>query len=71
MSDPSKPNPLHIVSADSHVLEPHDLWTSRLAGTVYADRAPEMCGDAAEGYVFLIEGLAPFPIGLAGAAGRP
>ena len=60
-----------IVSADSHVLEPHDLWTTRLAGTPFADRAPKMEGNAEDGYVFLIDGLSPFPIGLAGAAGRP
>ena len=71
MPDPSEPTPLRIVSSDSHVLEPHDLWTKRLAGSTYADRAPEMRGDASEGYVFLSDGLDPFPIGLAGAAGRP
>ena len=65
MSEPSAPK---IVSADSHVLEPHDLWTRRLAGTRFADRAPKMEGNAEDGYVFQIDGLPPFPIGLAGAA---
>ncbi len=65
------PKGLVVVSADSHVLEPHDLWTQRLAGGPFADRAPKMIGDAKQGYSFLIDGLAPFPIGLAGAAGRP
>jgi len=71
MSDAQDPNALRIVSADSHVLEPHDLWTKRLAGTPFADRAPNMSGNAEEGYVFVIDGLPPFPAGLAGAAGRP
>ncbi len=65
------PNALRIVSGDSHVLEPHDLWTQRLAGTPFADRAPYMKGTAESGYVFVIDGLDPFPVGLAGAAGRP
>ena len=33
---------LTAISADSHVLEPFDLWTSRLAGGPFADRAPRM-----------------------------
>ena len=62
---------LRVVSSDSHVVEPYDLWTTRLAETPYADRAPHMTGDAEGGYVFHIDGLPPFPVGLAGAAGRP
>ena len=57
--------------ADSHVVEPYDLWTRRLAGTRFADRAPQMTGDGESGYRFEIDGLDPFPVGLAGAAGRP
>ena len=60
-----------IISADSHVLEPHDLWTSRLAGTPFAERAPRMVEDERHGHVFVIDGLRPFPVGLAGAAGKP
>jgi predicted TIM-barrel fold metal-dependent hydrolase len=59
-----------IVSADSHVLEPHDLWTTRLAGGRFADRAPHMVEHEEHGHLFVIDGLRPFPIGLAGAAGR-
>ena len=33
-----------IVSSDSHVLEPHDLWTKKLAGTRFADRARQTRG---------------------------
>jgi uncharacterized protein len=62
---------VRVVSADSHVLEPHDLWTTRLAGSPYADRAPRMIEDESHGHVFAIDGLRPFPVGLAGAAGKP
>ena len=61
---------LKIVSADSHVVEPRDLWTSRMAGGRFADRAPYVIEHADHGYAFVIDGLDPFPIGLAGAAGR-
>src|SRR2546423_8560052 len=62
---------MRIISADSHVLEPHDLWTTRLAGTPFADRAPKMIDDGEGGHLFAVDGLLPFPIGLAGAAGKP
>jgi uncharacterized protein len=60
-----------IISADSHVLEPHDLWERRMAGGPFADRAPRMVEDERHGHLFVIDGLRPFPIGLAGSAGRP
>jgi predicted TIM-barrel fold metal-dependent hydrolase len=60
-----------VISADSHVLEPHDLWTRRLAQGSFADRAPKMVEDAEHGHLFVIDGVRPFPVGLAGAAGRP
>ena len=63
--------PMRVISADSHVLEPHDLWTSRLAGTSFADRAPRMIEDGKGGHLFAVDGQHPFPIGLAGAAGKP
>ena len=28
-----------VISSDSHVLEPHDLWTSRMGSGPFADRA--------------------------------
>ena len=62
---------VRIISADSHVLEPHDLWTSRMAGGPYADRAPHMVEHAEHGHLFVIDGVRPFPVGLAGAAGKP
>src|SRR5205085_1626580 len=62
---------MRVISADSHVLEPHDLWTTRLVGTPFADRAPHMVEDGKGGHFFAVDGLSPFPIGLAGAAGKP
>jgi predicted TIM-barrel fold metal-dependent hydrolase len=62
---------MRVVSADSHVLEPHDLWTHRMAGGPFADRAPKMVEHPAHGHLFVIDGLHPFPIGLVGAAGKP
>ncbi|MCH2170722.1 amidohydrolase [Myxococcota bacterium] len=62
---------LRIISADSHVVEPHDLWTTRLSDGPWAHLAPNMQGDANSGYTFHVDGLPPFPVGLAGAAGRP
>lgn len=59
-----------VISADSHVLEPHDLWTSRMGAGPFADRAPYMAEHEKHGHLFIIDGLKPFPIGLAGAAGK-
>ena len=64
-------NGQRVISADSHVLEPHDLWTARMAGGPFADRAPHMVEHETHGHLFIIDDLKPFPIGLAGAAGKP
>lgn len=62
---------MRVISADSHVLEPADLWTAGLASTSDADRAPRVETDPATGaQVFLIEGLEPQPVSLPGAAGK-
>ncbi len=57
---------MRVISADSHVLEPADLWTQQLTGTRFAERAPRI--DA--GRFFVIDGLEPQPVSLPGAAGR-
>ena len=60
-----------MISADSHVLEPPDLWTRGLAGTPFANRAPRV--DVHPGTAtgaFLIDGLEPQPVSLPGAAGQ-
>jgi predicted TIM-barrel fold metal-dependent hydrolase len=62
---------MRVISADSHVLEPPDLWTRRLATTSFAGRAPRVETDPSSGaQVFLIEGLEPQPVSLPGAAGK-
>lgn len=70
-SDPRRCSVTEIISADSHVLEPHDLWTTRMAGGRFADRAPRVVEDANDGHRFAVDGVPTFPIGLAGAAGKP
>lgn len=62
---------MKIVSADSHVVEPYDLWTTRMAGGPHADRAPHLVEHEEHGHLFIIDGLKPTPVGLAGAAGKP
>jgi predicted TIM-barrel fold metal-dependent hydrolase len=62
---------MRVISADSHVLEPPDLWTRRLAGTEFADRAPRVVEEPERGgHRFLIDGLEPQPVSLPGAAGK-
>src|SRR5262249_37890422 len=61
---------MRVISADSHVLEPPHLWTRRLAAGRFADRAPHVDREPETGaHRFLIDGLAPQPISLPGAAG--
>jgi uncharacterized protein len=60
---------MRVISADSHVLEPADLWTRGLATTRFADRAPRVV-DAGTAQQFLIDGLEPQPVSLPGAAGK-
>jgi len=57
-----------LVSADSHVMEPADLWTKRL-DRKYHKRAPRIIEK--EGVPFLkVEGLRPYPVAGAYAAGK-
>jgi hypothetical protein len=60
-----------LISADSHVSEPPDLWTSRV-DKQYRDRAPRLVIDppGREGAFFIYEGYAPHPIGIGLAAGK-
>jgi predicted TIM-barrel fold metal-dependent hydrolase len=55
--------PDRIVSADSHVIEPADVWTARMRGE-YADRAPRSVRleGANQGDFFMAEGLKPLPV---------
>jgi predicted TIM-barrel fold metal-dependent hydrolase len=52
-----------ILSADSHVIEPADVWTARIEKR-FLDRAPRVIkhsGDR-DGDFFVVEGLKPFPV---------
>src|SRR5262245_27553135 len=61
MSDPALDLPL--VSADSHVVEPGDVWTSRL-GARYGERAPRVVPgyQGRPGATFVCEDVPPFGI---------
>jgi predicted TIM-barrel fold metal-dependent hydrolase len=52
-----------ILSADSHVIEPADVWTSRIDRR-FLDRAPRVVKQAGNrtGDFFVAEGLRPFPV---------
>jgi predicted TIM-barrel fold metal-dependent hydrolase len=55
---------LTIVSADSHIIEPADLWTSRVPQRL-RERAPRVVRQdfhGRESDVFVAEGLVPFPV---------
>jgi predicted TIM-barrel fold metal-dependent hydrolase len=61
-----------LISADSHVNEPPDLWVSRV-DQKYRERAPQLMVDppgGKEGAYFLYEGYAPHPIGIGFGAGK-
>lgn len=57
-----------IISADSHVAEPANIFEGRIPSK-YADSAPKMIKRPEGGDVFVIDGLDDFPITLASAAG--
>ena len=52
-----------VLSADSHVVEPADVWTSRIDAR-FRDRAPhvEKEVNGVQGDFFVCEGLQPFPV---------
>ena len=61
-----------VVSADSHVTEPGDLWQERLDGR-FRDRSPRVIENPADQgprWLFTVEGASPFPIAGGFAAGR-
>ncbi len=53
-----------IISADSHMVEPPNLWVERLEEG-YRDRAPRVVEsyEGKRGAYFVAEGLRPFPVG--------
>src|SRR5262250_661936 len=52
-----------VLSADSHVVEPADVWTSRIDAR-YRDRAPHVVKEVngVTGDFFVCEGLQPFAV---------
>jgi len=61
-----------LISADSHVNEPPDLWVTRV-DQQYRDRAPQLLVNppgGKEGAYFHYEGFAPHPIGIGFGAGK-
>ena len=60
-----------IFSADSHTMEPADLWVQRMDRGL-RDRAPRVVKNYQDkkGSFFVAEGLTPFPVGGAFAAGK-
>ena len=60
-----------LISADSHVSEPTDLWSERV-DKPYRDRAPRLVANPKDpgGAYFHYEGYAPHPIGIGLGAGK-
>jgi uncharacterized protein len=59
-----------VVSADSHMMEPADLWKTRLDAR-FRDRAPEVIlPPDSRTLLFVAEGAPPFPVASGFAAGR-
>lgn len=60
-----------IVDADTHVLEPPDIWKTWLPSR-YMDKAPQLVKDDEGGDAWLFAGAAdPDPIGLVATPGKP
>src|SRR2546422_8709392 len=61
---------LRVVSADSHMMEPADLWETRLDKN-FRDRSPKVIQDPNKpGYLFVAEGIRPFPVAGGFGTGR-
>jgi len=61
-----------VVSADSHMMEPADLWKTRLDAR-FRNRAPEVIRNSnsrSKALLFVAEGAPPFPVASGFAAGR-
>jgi predicted TIM-barrel fold metal-dependent hydrolase len=68
VDDRSRPR-LRILSADSHVVEPPDLYVERIDRR-YRDRAPRVVEDPELGTIWEVEGLGFPSVELMGGAGR-
>jgi predicted TIM-barrel fold metal-dependent hydrolase len=58
-----------VISADSHVIEPHDLWSSRLTGE-FRDAAPKLVSDEKTDRIVCAGMNLEFPVGLAAGVMR-
>ncbi len=59
-----------VISADSHMMEPADLWVERV-DSKFRETAPRVVKNEGKGgWVFLAPGLPPFPVAGGFAAGR-
>jgi predicted TIM-barrel fold metal-dependent hydrolase len=58
-----------IISADSHVIEPHDLWQKRLTGR-FKEAAPRLVREEKTDRVVCAEMKLDFPVGLASGVMR-
>src|SRR5262245_8600277 len=53
---------MRVISADSHMMEPADLWEKGL-DTKFRDRAPKVVkSESGKGYLFIAPGVRPFPV---------
>src|ERR1700722_7556568 len=60
----------HVISADSHMMEPANLWVERL-DQKFQDKAPKVIKTEGKGgFVFVVPGLPAFPVAGGFAAGR-
>ena len=58
-------NGLKVIDADTHVVEPYDLWTSRISVKRWGDLVPHILRDSESGKDMWVAG--DTPLGLAGA----
>src|ERR1700683_3530348 len=53
---------IQVISADSHMMEPADLWETRLDHK-FSDRAPKVVrNERGKGYLCVAPGVRPFPV---------
>src|SRR5712672_856971 len=53
---------MRVISADSHMMEPADLWESRL-DSKFRERSPKVVkSESGKVYLFIAPGVRPFPV---------
>src|SRR4051794_29122375 len=61
---------LKPISADSHIVEPPDLFIDRIEAK-YKDTCPRGVDHETRGYLYMVEGISPVAVGGAASAGIP